>query len=113
MSWKIEFFDEVYDDYEKLNKAQINQVNNAISRVAINPLPKNEGGYGKPLGKVRNIDLTGCFKIKLKKAGIRVVYQLVRTETEMTIIVIGARRDDEVYDEAYKRLNKNWGCSKT
>ena len=107
MKWQIEFLDEVFDDYKKLNKAQINQVNNAISRVATNPLPKNEGGYGKPLGKIRNVDLSGCLKIKLKKAGIRVVHQLIRTKTQMAIVVIGARRDEEVYDEALKRLKRN------
>ena len=64
----------------------------------INPLPNTEGGYGKPLGKLKNVDLSGCCKIKLKKAGIRVVYKLVKTETQMLIIVIGARRDNEVYD---------------
>ena len=45
--------------------------------------------------------------MKLKAAGIRVVYKLIRTETEMLVVVIGARADDEVYETAQKRASKN------
>ena len=45
-------------------------------------------------------DLTGLFKIKLRAAGLRVVYKLIYTETEMLIVVVGARADDEVYQLA-------------
>ena len=104
--WQLEFIDEALDDYDRLSGNQKTQVIKIIRRVLINPLPNTEGGYGKPLGKVKDVDLSGCCKIKLKKAGIRVVYKLVKTETQMLIIVIGARRDNEVYDEASKRLAK-------
>ena len=33
--------------------------------------------------------MAGFLKIKLRDAGIRVVYKLIRTETEMLVIVIG------------------------
>ena len=65
-----------------------------------------EGGYGKPLGSKGGTDLSGLFKIKLKAAGLRIVYKLIRTETEMLIVVIGARADDEVYQIAEKRARK-------
>ena len=51
--------------------------------------------------------LTGLLKIKLRDAGLRVVYKPIRTETEMIIVVIGARADDEVYDIASKRIIKH------
>lgn len=51
--------------------------------------------------------MTGFLKIKLRDAGIRVVYKLIRTETEMLVIVIGARADDEVYETAQHRAKKN------
>ena len=70
-----------------------------------------EGGYGKPLGNKGGHDLTGLLKIKLKDAGLRVVYKLIRTETEMIIVVIGARADDEVYDIASKRNMRYDICS--
>ena len=44
--------------------------------------------------------------IKLRASGLRVVYQLRRTETEMLVIVIGVRADEEVYEIAQKRSNQ-------
>lgn len=42
------------------------------------------------------------------------IYRLIRTEHGMEIIVIGARADSEVYEEAVKRLKqKKWGCCKS
>ena len=79
----------------------------AINKVLQNPLPASEGGYGKPLGNKQGSDLAGFLKIKLKSAGIRVVYKLIRTETEMLVVVIGARADDEVYETAQHRAQKN------
>ena len=78
----------------------------AIDKVLTNPFPMSEGGYGKPLGSRSGRNLTGLLKIKLKSAGLRVVYKLVRTETEMIIVVIGARADEEVYDTAAERADK-------
>ena len=43
-------------------------------------------------------------KIKLKAAGLRIVYRLIRTETTMEIIVIAIRDGDAVYDASGKRL---------
>lgn len=50
------------------------------------------------------MDLTGLYKVVLKKSGIRIVYELVELDGKMTIIVIGARKDEQVYKEAYKRI---------
>ena len=79
----------------------------AIGKVLQNPLPVTEGGYGKPLGNKQGNDLAGFLKIKLRDVGMRVVYKLIRTETEMLVVVIGARADDEVYETAQHRAKKN------
>lgn len=79
----------------------------AIGKVLQNPLPVTEGGYGKPLGNKQGNDLAGFLKIKIRDAGIRVVYKLIRAETEMLVVVIGARADDEVYEMAQHRAKKN------
>ena len=52
-------------------------------------------------------NLAGLLKIKLRSAGLRIVYQLRRTETSMMIIVIGVRADEEVYELAQKRVLKH------
>ena len=51
--------------------------------------------------------MTGFLKIKLRDAGIRIVYKLIQTETEMLVVVGGARADNEVYEIADKRIQKH------
>ena len=104
--WFVEYTSEAAKDRDALNASEKNQVYKAIRKVSQNPLPKNEGGYGKPLGNMLGNDLTGLLKIKLLKLGIRVVYRLVREDGIMRIIVIAVRADDEVYKIAAIRLAK-------
>lgn len=106
MTWSYRFIDEAKRDLKRLDGSQRSVVMKALDKVAQNPLPASEGGYGKPLGNHNQTYLAGTLKIKIRTAGIRVVYVLIRTETEMKIIVIGAREDDEVYLTAEKRMKK-------
>lgn len=72
-----------------------------------NPLSVQEGGYGKPLDHKSGTNLTNLLKIKFRSLGIRVVYKVERAEGIMKIIVISARTDEQVYQEAQKRRNKH------
>ena len=94
MKWTLKFLPEAAKDLKNLAGNQRIMVAKAIDKVLENPLPENEGGYGKPLGNKNGINLTNFLKIKLKSAGIRVVYKIIKTETEMLVVVIGARADD-------------------
>jgi len=107
MKWSIKYLPEAVKDLKNLAGNQRILVAKALEKVSSNPLPMSEGGYGKPLGNHNSTKLSGLLKIKLKDAGIRIVYSLIRTETEMIIIVIGARADDEVYDTAQYRVAKH------
>ena len=98
MTWDVVFLPEADRDLDGLARSQQIIVKKAIEKVSRNPLPANEGGYGKPLGHKRDLNLTSLLKIKLLKDGIRIVYKLIRTETKMLIIVIGIREDEEAYD---------------
>lgn len=106
MNWEIKYLPEAVRDLKKLDGSQRVLVARAIKKVSANPLPASEGGYGKPLGNKGGNNLTNLLKIKLRGPGIRVVYELVRTETSMLIVVVGAREDDEVYEIASKRVNR-------
>ena len=106
MNYNIDYSDEAKSDLKEFNKSQRRQIYDAIFKVSQNPLPQNEGGYGKPLGNKHGNNLTGLCKIVLKKLGIRVVYQLIRKDDIMEIIVIAARADEEVYELAAKRTGK-------
>jgi len=82
-------------------------VKKAIKKVQDNPLPQSEGGYGKPLGHKRGLNLTNLLKIKLRGEGIRIVYKLIKTESQMLIIVVGVREDEEAYEIANSRRIKH------
>jgi len=106
----VEYMESARDDLAGLDNSVAQVVRKAITKVSTNPLPKNEGGYGSPLGNKNNAKLTNCCKIKLRHHGIRVVYKIVKDKNVMKIIVIAARADDEVYEIAASRLNS---CSVT
>lgn len=105
MEWKVEYLNEAIKDLKLLDHSQKLQVLKAIDKVSQNPLPNFEGGYGKPLGNKFNINLTGYYKIKLLKLGIRVVYGLVRQKEVMKVIVISVRDDEAVYETAVDRID--------
>lgn len=104
--WKVEYLREALEDIKKLDSSQRMQVVKAVNKVAVNPLPQTEGGYGKLLGNKGGTNLAGYCKIKLLKLGLRVVYTLVRENSIMKVIVVSARADDEVYILAQKRIEE-------
>ncbi len=106
MSWTIEYLPEAVKDLSVLDGSVKAPVLKAIRKVSENPLPDSEGGYGKPLGNHSSSELAGFMKIKLKKAGLRIVYKLERTDTIMKIVIISARVDEQVYIDAEKRIRK-------
>ena len=91
---------------KKLERSASLQVLKGIQKVSRNPLPVQEGGYGKPLGNKNGANLTNLLKIKFRDLGIRVVYKVERVEDVMKIIVVSARTDEQVYHEAARRREK-------
>ena len=106
MSWKVEYLPEAEKDLKGLDGSQRNLVLKAIKKVQQNPLPVDENGYGN-LSAIIAAPAFRFNEIKLRSAGLRIVYQLRRTETSMMIIVIGVRADEEVYELAQKRIRKH------
>lgn len=107
MIWTVKYLQEAIKDIERLGQSQRILVDKAIKKVKTNPLPQSEGGYGKPLGSKHSHNLSGFLKIKLLKEGLRIVYKLEKVDSQMLIVVVGVRSDDEVYDLATARKNKH------
>ncbi len=105
--WILEYSPSAQTDFKSLDGSQQRIVRKALDKVIQNPLSIYEGGYGKPLGNHNDSKLAGCFKIKLKQSGLRIVYQLKKINGIMCVIVIGLRSDEEVYKTAIKRLKNN------
>jgi len=105
-NYTVEFDPAAEKDLATFANSQVRQIRKMIQRVATNPLLKNEGGYGDPLGHKYDLDLTGLCKIKLLKLGIRAIYRVVHEGKTMKIIVISARADDKACGIAAKRIRK-------
>ena len=103
MNWQVECLPEAVKDLKHLDASSQVLTLKAIQKVQADPRPAEEGGLGKPLGNKGGQNLSGFLKIKLLKAGIRIVYTLVRENDKMLIVVIGVRADNEVYEQAAKR----------
>ena len=107
MIWELEYLPEAVKDLEDLDNSVRIPIVKGIKKVQSNPLSKEEGGYGTPLGNKEGNNLTGLYKIKFVKYGIRVVYKLERSEKVMKVIVISARSENKVYNEAGVRRTKH------
>ncbi|MCI5277875.1 stability protein StbE [Escherichia albertii] len=57
-----------------------------------------------PSTKLRG--LPGCYKIKLRTLGYRLVYQVNDKELLVLVIAIGKREYSAVYEDATKRLDE-------
>jgi len=102
--WILRYLPEAKRELECLNRSIQPEILKGIRKVAQNP--GYPDGYGKPLGNIAGTNLAGLYKIKFKKAGLRVVYGLEYNNDIMTIIIISARADNAVYEEAEKRRIK-------
>ena len=92
--------DDAFEDFLLLDHSLQIPVFKAICKVSTNPQPKPKG-YGKPLSG----RLSGYCKIKLRDYGVRIIYNLVPTDSNnMNVIIIGMRSDDAVYEDATKRI---------
>ena len=101
--WTAKYLKEAVSDLKKLDPSVQKIVLAGIGRVAQNPLPQSEGGYGKPLGNKTGRNLAGFFKIKYQGIAIRVVYTLVREKQVFNIIAVSQRDENYCYDLAYRR----------
>ena len=107
MKYILKFLPEAIEDLKNIDASIRPQILKGIKKVLQNPEPKSIGGYGEPLSNKNNAQLAGLYKIKFRSIGQRVVYALQKIENEMIVIVISARDDFKVYDEAAKRRKEN------
>jgi mRNA interferase RelE/StbE len=49
-------------------------------------------------------ELRGCYKIKLRKQGYRLVYQVEDDAIVVLVLAVGKREDDGAYRAAFERL---------
>lgn len=96
MTYKLLRHEDFTTEWEDLPVVIRAQLKKKLAKIIEQPhIPKN----------MLRGDLVGCYKIKLLKAGVRLVYQVKDDEVIILLITVGKREDSTVYDEAIKRLN--------
>lgn len=95
--YKVLLTKESLKEWEKIDHSIQRIFRKKLSNLVINPIIVNNRLRGK---------LSNCYKIKLKRAGYRLVYE-VRSQTIVLIVwAIDKRDDDKVYDSAVSRLRE-------
>lgn len=93
--YSVKVHDDFVKELAKLDAIIRNQLRKKLDKVIVNPhVPKNR----------LSGDLHNCYKIKLLKAGVRLVYQVNDDEIYILLLTVGKRADNEVYDTAKYRV---------
>jgi mRNA interferase RelE/StbE len=95
MVWGVIYHPEVQGDLDQLGSTAANRILDVIEERIINGEPDKSG---KPL----RASLAGCRRIRT--GDTRIVYRVDGRAIQVLIVAVGARRDEEVYDAAERRL---------
>jgi len=100
--FEIIFDPDAVKGYEKLDNSVVNIVDNAINR-----LEERADEIGKDLSNYQNTKLAGCKEIKLRSAGVRIIFkvtdQIVNILQVVYVLTIDRRDKEQVFRNANKR----------
>lgn len=95
MSYTIEFIPSSEKEFRKLSLELRTQFVEKLKERAENPRIES--------AKLRG--MKDCYKIKLRNAGYRLVYQVIDERIVVKVIAVGKRDRSDVYQKAKSRLN--------
>ncbi len=94
MIYELEFKDSAWKEWQKLDDTLRVQLKKKLTEILKMPhIPKAKLSGGANL-----------YKIKLKKSGYRLVYQVFDDVVTVTVIAVGKRERNDVYKIALQRL---------
>lgn len=94
MSYKLSFKEDAHKEWNKLDPSiQLQFKKKLIERL------KHPN-----LDSARLSGMKNCYKIKLRSAGYRLVYQTINNEISILVIAVGKRDRNQVYKTAIKRI---------
>lgn len=94
MNYSLNILQIAQDEYFRLERREADQLRKKLNKLLENPHIK--------ANKLR--DMPNCYKIKLRAAGIRGVYQVNDQAVTVLLVAVGKREDSEVYDKAKQRI---------
>lgn len=109
--FEVRLHPDVIKEYYKLDNSILPIVNKVIDELEF-----RADEVGKPLGNKHNSKLAGCKEIKLRDAGIRIIFRITNERVDILrivyILAIERRSNDFVFQVASKRLKNFKNSSK-
>lgn len=94
MNYEIDFYEEALDEWNRLDTSIRGQLKKKLVKMVEDP--------HRPANRLRGLE--GCYKIKLRSAGVRLVYKVEDNELVILVVAVGKRDKNAVYDTARERL---------
>lgn len=95
MAWHLRYHPDVQNDLTRLGSAAANRLLDVIEE-------RIRDGEPDKLGKPLRGALAGCRR--MRTGNTRIIYKVDGSAIQVLIIAVGARRDDEVYELANRRV---------
>jgi len=96
MSYEIVFREDAEKEWRKLDASVRQQFAKKLKERAENP--------HVPSAKLHN--MLGCYKIKLRRIGYRLVYEVDDGRIVIVVVAIGKRDKNDAYDSAISRMER-------
>lgn len=94
MTYEIEFYEDAFEEWHRLDTSVRNQFKKKLAKLVDDP--------HRSANRLRGLE--GCYKIKLRTAGVRLVYKVEDGELIILVVAVGKRDKNAVYDTARERL---------
>jgi mRNA interferase RelE/StbE len=96
VTYKLKFLPSAWKEWNKIGDVLRAQFKKKIAERIVNPIV--------PADQLRG--LKNYYKIKLRSAGYRLVYEVDRSEIVIFVITVGKRENDLIYKKVKKRMRK-------
>ncbi len=94
MNYELEFKESALKEWRKLDNSVRELLKKRLAEHLVAPRVESAKLSGMP----------DCYKIKLRDAGYRLVYQVCYNLVSVTVIAVGKRENNQVYINAKERL---------
>lgn len=94
MTFSLEFDQRALKEWQKLGDTVRQQFKKKLAEILVNPRIEAN----------RLRDLPDCYKIKLRSAGYRLIYQVIDQEVVVFVVAVDKRENEAAYRKAEDRL---------
>lgn len=93
-TYNLDFFKDAKKEWDRLDKSVQTQFRKKLTQRLANP----------HVPSARLAGMANCYKIKLRSAGYRLIYQVEDETITVVVVAVGKRERNEAYEQARRRL---------